>query len=382
MSKNNVKVNKTNEEANSNLAKNKEIADKYAKIKGVDSIEEITGKARDMMNSDDSTIRQLGKRLAVETISDLAQLILYQEIESLSLPSEYDIVEKTNDGYITEGNAKEYIASLLTGNTVYNPTNFNPDKQTLKQLNKYIIQMYDAGGALNKNAFQFLKQLTLPEGQWIPYFKSGKLSSYMNILRNEIYKAFKVYLSNMLFNKITTTTYKKTINGNATNMFDCLVSEVIPNINKMTQLNSEYNIVESQVIDTANMDDIIVIMSNKNKTLIQNGIKTQLFNAELLGPSGKLLKPENIVCLGNKINLTDEDTVASDSGTEWVDDNTIYVIDISKIKTIYQVNSNASQFYARNITLYIALHVWGAMDILPWCKAFKYTNNNLSTLPN
>lgn len=138
----------------------------------------------------------------------------------------------------------------------------------------------------------------------------------MNILRNEIYKAFKVYLSNMLFNKITTTTYKKTINGTATNMFDCLVSEVIPNINKMTQLNSEYNIVESQVIDTANMDDIIVIMSNKNKTLIQNGIKTQLFNAELLGPSGKLLKPENIICLGNKINLTDEDTVASDSGNE------------------------------------------------------------------
>lgn len=382
MSKNNVKVNKTNDEANANLAKNKEIADKYAKIKGVDSIDEITGKAREMMNSDDSTIRQLGKRLAVETISDLAQLILYQEIESLSLPSEYDIVEKTNDGYITEGNAKEYIASLLTGNTVYNPTNFNPDKQTLKQLNKYIIQMYDAGGALNKNAFQFLKQLTLPEGQWIPYFKSGKLSSYMNILRNEIYKSFKVYLSNMLFNKITTTTYKKTISGSATNMFDCLVSEVIPNINKMTQLNSEYNIVESQVIDTANMDDIVVIMSNKNKTLIQNGIKTQLFNAELLGPSGKLLKPENIVCLGNKINLTDEDTVASDSGTEWVDDNTIYVIDISKIKTIYQVNSNASQFYARNITLYIALHVWGAMDILPWCKAFKYTNTNLSTLPN
>lgn len=382
MSKNNVKVNKTNDETNANLAKNKEIADKYAKIKGVDSINEITDKAREMMNSDDSTIKQLGKALAVETISDLAQLILYQEIESLSLPSEYDLVERTNDGYINEGNAKEYIASLITGNTVYNPTNFNPDKQTLKQLNKYIIQMYDAGGTLNKNAFQFLKELTLPEGQWIPYFKSGKLSTYMNILRNEIYKAFKVYLSNMLFNKITTTTYKKTINGTADNMFDCLVSEVIPNINKMTQLNSEYNIVESQVIDTANMDDIIVIMSNKNKTLIQNGIKTQLFNAELLGPSGKLLRPENIICLGNKINITDQDTVASDSGNEWVDDNTIYVIDISKIKTIYQVNSNSSQFYARNITLYIALHVWGAMDILPWCKAFKYTNTNLSTLPN
>ena len=382
MEKTNVKVNKTAEDKKINAIKNKEIADKYAEIKGGEDINVITDKARSMINSGDGTTKQMGLRLAQETVTDLAQLILYQEIESMSLPTEYDIVEKTNDGYIENGNAKEYIVDIPTGNTTYQSTNFNPDKQTLKALNKYIIQMYDNKDTLNAKAFQFLKEMTLPEGQWLPYFMSGKLNEYMNILRSAIYKVFKIFLSNNLFKLITTTEYKKKVTGTSSNMFDALVSEVIPNINKMTQLNSEYNVVESQVVDTANIDDIIVVMSNRNKALIENGIKTQLFNAELLGPWGKLLKPENIVCLGNKINITDQDTPISDSGVEWVDDNTIYVLDISKIKTIYQLNKSASQFYARNITIYIALHIWGAMDILPWAKGFKYTNNNLSVLPN
>lgn len=381
MENTNVKVKKTNAQLEEAKIKNKEIADTYAKIKGVEDINEITDKARNMINSKDTTTKAMGVRIAQETITDLAQLILYQEIESLSLPYEYDLVERTNDGYIENGNAKEYIVDIPTGNTTYVPTNFNPDKQTLKALNKYIIQMYDAGGALNSKAFQYLKELTLVEAQWMPYFISGKLNEYMNILRGVIYKNLKIFLSNKLFNLITTTNYKKTISGSANNMFDSLVSEVIPNINKMLQLNSEYNVVESQVVDTARIEDIIVVMSNKNKALIENGIKTQLFNAELLGPWGKLLKPDNIVCLGNKINMTDQDTAIVDSGTEWVDDNTIIVLDISKIKTLYQVNKTASNFYARNLTTYIALHVWGAMDILPWGKGFKYTNINLSKLP-
>lgn len=376
-----VKVKKTAEETAELRKKNKEVADTYAREKGAEDITDITDPIRTKLESKDPVVRQMGKAAAAQAITDLAQLILYQEIDTMALPSTYDLVEKTNDGVIANGNAKEYMVDLVTGNTVYNEANFNPDKQTLKQLNSYIIQMYDKGGALNAKAFQWQKELTIPQGKYIPYFLSGKLNELLNNLRAQIYKALKIFLSNKLFSLITTTEYNKTITGTADNLFDSLVSEVIPNINKMQLLNNEYNAAETDFIDTVDPSNILVIMSNKNKTLIENGIKTQLYNANLLSANGKTLKPENIICLGNQLTLGDQDEILVDTKKEWLDDNTIIVIDITNFKTVYQLNEAASQFYARNLTLYLTLHVWGAMDILPWCKAFKYTNPNLSKLP-
>lgn len=377
-----IEEKKTKEQIENMKESNYDVASKYAKSKGYNDINELTNNIKEKISSNDTVEKNIGLKIAQETITDLAMLILYQEIYETNLPSEYDLVDMTNDGYIENGNAKEYIADLITGTTTFKPDMFNPDKQTVKKLEKYILQMYDAGGTLNPKAHQFKKSQTLIESEWVPYFLSGKLQDYMNKLRSHLYKAFKIFRYNLLCKMITESTPNKIINGKAPNMFDALVNEVIPNINKMKQLNSEYNYQDSKFLYTSDMSDIIVIMSNKNKTLIENGIKTQLFNANLLGADGKTLSPSNIVCLGNKINMTDEDTIVSDSGVEWVDDNTIYVLDISRIKTCFQINKSASQFYANNITTLIVSHIWFVMDILPWCKFFKYTNSNLSVLPN
>ena len=64
-----------------------------------------------------------------------------------------------------------------------------------------------------------------------------------------------------------------------------------------------------------------------------------------------------------------------------MDDNTIIVVDISRIKHIIQVDENATQGFAANLTEYLAKHVWGVIDIMPWCKKIVYTNTNLRMVP-
>ena len=68
-------------------------------------------------------------------------------------------------------------------------------------------------------------------------------------------------------------------------------------------------------------------------------------------------------------------------GTEWLDDNTIIVVDISRIKHIIQIDENATQGFAANLTEYLAKHVWGVIDIMPWCKKIVYKNSNLRSIP-
>ncbi len=375
-----TKVNKTEAELAASRKENKKIADEYAQMNGKKDIKEITEPIADMIKAG-GTKKVMGEKAAAQVITDLAQLILYQEIETMSLPSTYDLVEKANDGYIANGNAKEYVVDLLTGHETYEENMFNPDAQTDKFINSHIIQMYDANKKLNAKAYQYRKELTIPEGKYIPYFLSGKLNELLNNLRSQIYKAYKIFMSNKLFELITTTEYQKTIEGKALNLFDCLTQEVLPEFNNMQLLNNEYNIKATEYIDTARPEDLLIFTSNKIKTLIQTGIKTQLFNAQLLAGEGKVLTSENLICLGNKLTLATQKDVLVDSGVPWVDDNTIFVVDITGFKHLLQLNKSASQFYAKNITLYIVLHIWGALDGLPWKKGFKYTNPNLSKLP-
>ena len=62
-------------------------------------------------------------------------------------------------------------------------------------------------------------------------------------------------------------------------------------------------------------------------------------------------------------------------------DNTIIVVDISRIKHIIQIDENATQGFAANLTEYLAKHVWGVIDIMPWCKKIVYKNTNLRMIP-
>lgn len=340
--------------------------------------------AKELADKGDYLSYKKGVGIAQESIKDLAKLILYQEIVEGRLSQVFDIVDRTKDGFIKNGNAKEYIAKLTTGTSTYLPEKFIPDAQTKKYVEKYFLQVYDDKDTLNPKAYQFMKEMTLNQREWLPYFLSGTLSEFMNYLREELYKCYKVYMFQKFCTLITTlepVNAECKMTGTATNMFDALVKDVIPVFEKMTQYNSQYMQGESKQVLSSKASDILIIMSTKNASQLKNGILTQLFNANMLGPDGKSLKRENLCVLGNIITIGDSNSIITDTKTEWVDDNTIYLVDISYIKSVMQIEDTEVQHFARNMTTYLVNHIWGVMDILPWCKFFKYTNPNLSTLP-
>ena len=362
---------------------NKEVAQKYAESKGKKSIGEITSRANELMESDNAIDRALGRAIAQETVQDLMLLCLRQEIMDNPLPDYMNLTERVFDGWMTEGNQKEYVADLDTGTSTYSNTPFVPEHQTMQKLEKWTLQVYTKQGStvqLSPQAYQFKKEQTLPVNEWLPYFKKNALNEYITKKQQSLNRAYKIFIYNKLCTIITDKTKGKVINGTATNLYDALL-ELAPEIDGMLFYNYKYNADQTTKLPyAANSKDILIFTSRKVRSAIMNGIKSQSFNAQFVGTSERTYTYDNVKCLGDKVTQTDQSTVNT-VGDEWLDDNTIIVIDISRIKHIIQVDENATQGFAANLTEYLSKHVWGVIDILPWCKKIVYTNTNLRSIP-
>ena len=362
---------------------NKEVAQKYAESKGKKSIGEITSRANELMESDNAIDRALGRAIAQETVQDLLLLCLRQEIMDNPLPDYMNLTERVFDGWMTEGNQKEYVADLDTGTSSYSDEPFVPEHQTMQKLEKWTLQIYTKNGSqvqLSPQAYQFKKEQTLPVNEWLPYFKKNALNEYITKKQQSLNRAYKIFIYNKLCTIITKQTDGKVITGTATNLYDALL-ELAPEIDGMLFYNYKYNADQSTKLPyAANSKDILIFTSRKVRSAIMNGIKSQSFNAQLVGTSERTYTYDNVKCLGDKVTQTNQSTVNT-VGDEWLNDNTIVVIDISRIRHIIQVDENATQGFAANLTEYLSKHVWGVIDIMPWCKKIVYKNSNLRMIP-
>lgn len=364
---------------------NKKVAQAYAESKGAKSIKEITDKANRMMESEDAIQRTLGKAIAQQTVQDLLLLCLRQEIMDNPLPNYMNLSERVFDGWMTEGNQKEYVADLDTGTTTYSDTPFVPQAQTMQKLESWTLQIYTRGTngnvTLSPQAYQFKKEQTLPINEWLPYFKKGALNEYIAKKQNSLNRAYKIFMYNKLC-EIIVAENGKVINGTATDLYTALL-ELAPEIDAMLQYNNKYNKEQtSTLMYAANSSDLLIFTSRKVRSAIINGVKAQTFNANMIGTSERTYTYDNVKSLGNKITQGDQSTVNVDTGQEWINDNTIIVLDISRIKHIIQVDENATQGFASNLTEYLSKHVWGVIDIMPWCKKIVYKNSNLRMVPS
>ena len=361
---------------------NKEVAAAYAKSKGRNSIGDITREANAMMASENPAERAIGKAIAQQTVQDLLLLCLRQEIMDNPLPDYMNLTERVFDGWMTEGNQKEYVADLDTGTSTYSNEPFVPEHQTMQKLEKWTLQIYTKQGAsvqLSPQAYQFKKEQTLPINEWLPYFKKNALNEYITKKQQSLNRAYKIFIYNKLCELIVAEN-GKVINGTATNLYDALM-ELAPEIDGMLFYNYKYNKEQqSKLAYAANSKDILIFTSRKVRSAIMNGIKAQSFNAQLVGTSERTYTYENVKCLGDKVSQTNQSTVNT-VGDEWINDNTIIVVDISRIKHIIQIDENATQGFAANLTEYLAKHVWGVIDIMPWCKKIVYKNSNLRMIP-
>ena len=362
---------------------NKEVAAAYAKSKGRNSIGDITREANAMMASENPAERAIGKAIAQQTVQDLLLLCLRQEIMDNPLPDYMNLTERVFDGWMTEGNQKEYVADIDTGVSTYSNTPFVPANQTIQKLEQWTLQIYTKNGSsqptLSPQAYQFKKEQTLPVNEWLPYFKKNALNEYITKKQQSLNRAYKIFIYNKLCELIVAEN-GKVIQGQANNLYDALL-ELAPEIDGMLMYNHEYNKEQqSKLAYTSKASDILIFTSKKVRSAIMNGVKAQVFNANFIGTSERTYTYENVKCLGNKVTQTTQDAINT-VGDEWINDNTIIVVDISRIKHIIQIDENATQGFAANLTEYLAKHVWGVIDIMPWCKKIVYKNNNLRMIP-
>ena len=362
---------------------NKEVAAAYAKSKGRNSIGDITREANAMMASENPAERAIGKAIAQQTVQDLLLLCLRQEIMDNPLPDYMNLTERVFDGWMTEGNQKEYVADIDTGVSSYSNTPFVPSAQTIQKLEQWTLQIYTKNGSsqptLSPQAYQFKKEQTLPVNEWLPYFKKNALNEYITKKQQSLNRAYKIFIYNKLCELIVAEN-GKVIQGQANNLYDALL-ELAPEIDGMLMYNHEYNKEQqSKLAYTSKASDILIFTSKKVRSAIMNGVKAQVFNANFIGTSERTYTYDNFKCLGNRVTQGDQ-TAINTVGNEWLDDNTIIVVDISRIKHIIQIDENATQGFAANLTEYLAKHVWGVIDIMPWCKKIVYKNSNLRMIP-
>lgn len=375
---------------------NKEIALETAKARGYNSTSDMMGEIRSQLNSDNPQTRALGEEAARATVEQLLALCLKQVFMTESLPNMYsELVGKTSDGVMHAGNTKTYTVSNPTGITTYDKTAFIPTGLTTKDLNQFALNMYSNPSAktLSKWAYKFMKQQTLEIQEWLPFFKEGTLNTFISQIQADLQNVYTLYMYAKVCNIITSdsnadteSTQKisgKIVNGNATNLFEAWI-EVLQHFNYMTQYNKDYNADQTNKhMYAANPEDLLIFVSNKVLTTTRNGILSQTFNAELMGAESKQLKPENLRTLGKKILISEnsEGTVLENVEQEWIDDNTIIIVDISRIKHLVQFDQAGAQFFQKNVVNYISKNVWGAIAMLPWCKKLIYKNNNLTIAP-
>lgn len=366
------------------IKKARNIADTYANSIGKKSIDEVIKPIQEGLDSEDIAVQDLARVQARGTVEQLSRLILRQEI--FTNPDAnyiYNFVNKFKDGVVNEGNGKLYDFNNATGVDTWAPAKFIPDALTTTSVDEFKIEMYNTSGALTNQGYQFKKPINFIEKNWIPYFRSGNLIGFIGQLQANMEKSWNYYMFDKLARMITntSTTYKKTINGSATNAFDAWSSEILPAIRNMTLLSAEYNKNTNNTnLMLSNPKDLLIIASSKTIQTLESGIKSQLFNAKFLDLKG-ILDEDNFTNLGNQITVGDTTQNVSVSNTPYVDDNTIYVIHKDAIKHFTQVDRVETQSFAYNLSTTIVMHKWGALDFLPWGQCFKYTNTNLNTLP-
>ena len=361
---------------------NIEIANEVAKKSGYNNAKEMVNTVGSKLRSTDAGTRALAEFESGTIVETLLQLLLKQELMDHPLPNYFNIAEKMFDGFLNEGNAKEYVVDNETGITTFADTKFVPEEQTKKDVERYILQLYKADGTLQDKAYKFIKDQTIPMGKWIPYFKSGNLNAYISKLQQSLNKTYKMFAYQRFCEEVVAEN-GKIIEDQSDNLYDALM-KLFVEINHLMEYNKNYNInTNSKQMYAPRWEDIKIFCSRAVKTYIQNGIRTQLFNAQFFGPEGRTITPEMLITLGDKIDVknTNNQTVIQNLDEEWIDDTKIIVMDVSRIKHIVQLDQAGAQFFQRNLTTYMSKNVWGVVDTLPWAKKIVFKNSNLRAIP-
>lgn len=322
------------------------------------------------------------------TIQNLALLVIRQSLENSDSPTEaqQELLNRIPSRKMKE-NGEKLIKKLMTGHTTFADSTYIPTGRTAKKVESHDVIFYqrNSQGAieLSQGAYQFKKETDIRPIDWVPHLLDGTLNKYIADLAAELGDAYSLFKFNALATQITTSSnYRKKVAGVAKDVYEVqneLIAIIRQMVMKKTMFNKDRN---SKYLNKSVIDDIIIVVPSKFQELRISGVWPQLFNPQYMNGVSFKLSEANILCLENQITIGTQDEVVSDSGNEWVADNTIYILDKKELRHFLMFEKSASQFFASNVLEYIVLHVWGKIDVSPWFKGVIYTNNNLLKLPN
>lgn len=365
-------------------------ADEIAQSMGYDNAQDLLQEIKDAMTNGSIVSQQAAEQTATDFTGKLILLVLYQEIQAEYRLNPYLWINKFESSKIDAGNSKQYIRNILTGGDSFNPNQFVPQKVTNPKIDTATISLYTRDSStlednLTTYGFKYKKPLTISKQMWLTYFMSGKLQEFIDSITklvNDSFEVFRVTIIQKMIQDAKTGISKK-VTGTATNILTCLTNEIYPMLTEMNFLNTDYNINMNGTttsLNSSGKDDILIFVSNKVYTMLNSGVLSNLYNAQMASIE-KYINSENIVTTNKLLVSGDSDTAISVDTNALIADNEILVLNKNAIKQLFWVNQSESQSWAHNMTLELVLHVWGAFGFIPWGQGFYYTNSNLTVLP-
>lgn len=356
----------------------------------IEEVVELKANGRDAQEYYDELKEKVksGDSRAVSNLQDLVNLIVITYNESTLLnPGMDDFISQFIDTPRDDnGNGRRYIKHFIQPGKNYNADNFVPTTTTANKFKVQFIKFKNDQGQLETNSVQKLFQITYIEANLITYFVNGQLDVFIQEeILAQIEDSLKVYLYDYVMKLLVKTSDNnnnigKHITGTATNLFDALTNEILPECTKMTLNSDKYNVSTQlpEAIDASKKDDLIMIMSPKTKTMLDSNIMSQLFNSSkinIMNYVGQVHVPNN------KFKF-DEDVVKVEE-SQYIDENKIIVFDRRNyLRILTMLRASGTQDFPLNLARLKVLHLWLAGGKLDWGKVFTYTNSNLNNSPS
>lgn len=324
-----------------------------------------------------------GDTRAISNLQDLVNLIVITYNESTLLkPGMDDFISQFIDSPRDDnGNGRRYIKHFIQPGKDYDATKFIPTTTSDAKFKVQFIKFKNDNGQLATGSVQKLFQITYIEANLITYFVNGQLDVFIQEeILAQVEDSLKVYLYDYVMKLLVETNgIGKTIQGTATNLFECFTTEILPECTKMTLNSDKYNVSRTlpEAIDASKKEDLIMIMSPKTKTMLNSNILSQLFNSaklDIMDYVGQVHIPNNKFTLNEQVVKVEE--------VQYIDENKIIVFDRKNyVRILTMLRASGTQDFPLNLARLKVLHLWLASGKLEWGKVFTYTNNNLNTTP-
>jgi len=377
-------VNRTPKNLNETLGNN---SNDIAKMEGMSDGATLQNDIANDIKSKSPLIQKRGNNRALNMVNDLIYLTLKQEVYTPDAPSILKWVNMFDGEILDKGNAKSFIQPLPTGNSNYS-TLFVPAGATDPRQESDVIEMYNPDtqvlvDKIGAKSYHFQKNLTIMKPSLSYYFTAGGLDTFVSSEISQMITSYDYFKYDKAYKMIAEATPQSVITDTTSATCFEVFSKVFELTNWITsQINNEYNYdPTSTLIQMVKKEDLVLLISNKTKTLLDTQLMTTLFNSANMNLN-KYFNEENIIVTGKKLILGTENDIIKLSPTEfYLPENEIIILDKKHIKHMLQIKDNVSQFWANNNSMQYVNHIWGTIKILKWCTFIKYTATNMNVSP-